>query len=301
MPIVRTIIRTSFRFFHRDGRKILAGLPLFSLLLAQGLLTPAFAQKAVPANDDPPRFLAQPFNTNDPETDARRRAEMKKIIDAKNNHLYIPPAPWQPPATPPAGSAAPAATTQAPAGGARPASPAPNPAAVAAAAAEARKQRLQYVLFSAINKGVLDKVAAALKDGASVGVPYNGYTPAHYAAALQKIDIAKYLVQRGAEIGTKEDAYYMLLHLAAFKGDKEFVLLLLKGGADATVKDSSGKQAWEYTKSQELRDMLKPALPAPTSPEAAHAVKVPSGKGKIGTLQPAADPEKPAAKTPPAQ
>ena len=73
--------------------------------------------------------------------------------------------------------------------------------------------------------------------------PKSGSTPLSVAALHGRLDIAKYLLQRGAKVGATNRDGNTPLHVAAFLCRKEIVELLLKKGASPTVKNRRGETA----------------------------------------------------------
>jgi ankyrin repeat protein len=74
-----------------------------------------------------------------------------------------------------------------------------------------------------------------------------GRTPLHYAAGGKHynrqgrhIEVAKLLVERGADVNAKGDTGYTALHVASGLGQVELVDFLLKNGADVDAKDVRG-------------------------------------------------------------
>ena len=74
-----------------------------------------------------------------------------------------------------------------------------------------------------------------------------GRTPLHYAAFTGTVEIAKLLVEKGANINAVDKSkQWTPLFFAYFMGRAEMAEYLLENGADDTVKDKSGKLASEY-------------------------------------------------------
>jgi ankyrin repeat protein len=85
------------------------------------------------------------------------------------------------------------------------------------------------------------------------------------AALTGHQEIAKILLDHGAEVDTRADDGRTPLMLAAGKGDKDLVAFLLKAGADPTLTDKSGAAAGSLAKAKgykEVADRLQPATPA---------------------------------------
>jgi ankyrin repeat protein len=80
--------------------------------------------------------------------------------------------------------------------------------------------------------------------GADVNLPSNnGFNvfPLHSAAAGNYTDIARMLVDNGAQVNIKQQAGVTPLHSAAQNGNLELLILLLEKGADVTIRMEGGK------------------------------------------------------------
>lgn len=94
-------------------------------------------------------------------------------------------------------------------------------------------------LMMAAFKANMPAVQALLAKGARVNQP--GWTALHYAAAGGADDIARLLVQKGAQIDAESppaSGKYTPLMMAAREGKESTVRLLLDAGADARRKNS---------------------------------------------------------------
>jgi len=80
--------------------------------------------------------------------------------------------------------------------------------------------------------------------GAEVNLPSNnGFNvfPIHSAAAGNYTDIAKMLIDNGANVNVKQTAGVTPLHSAAHNGNLELIILLLEHGAEVNVRMEGGK------------------------------------------------------------
>jgi uncharacterized protein len=82
-------------------------------------------------------------------------------------------------------------------------------------------------------------VTALIARGAQVN--RKGWTPLHFAAAAGDVDIMSILLEHYAYIDAASPTGFTPLMLAAREGKEEAVQLLLREGADATIKDSAFK------------------------------------------------------------
>lgn len=82
-------------------------------------------------------------------------------------------------------------------------------------------------------------VNALIARGAQVN--RKGWTPLHFAATAGDLDIMGILLERHAYIDAASPTGFTPLMLAAREGKEEAVQLLLREGADATIKDEAFK------------------------------------------------------------
>ena len=70
--------------------------------------------------------------------------------------------------------------------------------------------------------------------------------PLHAAAAVNDRDTMKLLLERGADPNARQQMDYTALHGAASRGDVEMAKMLLAHGADAAARSSDGMTAAEF-------------------------------------------------------
>jgi ankyrin repeat protein len=96
-------------------------------------------------------------------------------------------------------------------------------------------------------------VRALLAAGARVNeASSNGMRvmPLHSAAAAQSVPIARLLLEHGAAVNTRQGGGFTPLMEAAFNGQSEMVELLVRHGADPSMKDDDGKSAADHARAQ---------------------------------------------------
>ena len=95
-------------------------------------------------------------------------------------------------------------------------------------------------LHFASEKGNLMMVKFLINGGAQVNAKedYMGQTPLHYAYSSE---VAKYLIDSGSEIESKDNNGYTPLLLAVAKGKIDTVKCLIENGADVEAAANTGK------------------------------------------------------------
>ncbi len=95
--------------------------------------------------------------------------------------------------------------------------------------------------------------------------PFGGSSPLITAAVFGKADMARILIDAGADINFQNNDGSTALISAAFFGRPEIVQLLLDAGADKTIKNKYGATAYEsvitpFSEAKGTYDMLGKAL-----------------------------------------
>jgi hypothetical protein len=102
-----------------------------------------------------------------------------------------------------------------------------------------------------IHTAVFTDNMAALKQHISAGTninerdPYGGSSPLITAALFGKTEMAKVLLDAGADINFQNNEGSTALHVASFFCRPEIVTLLLSKGADKTIKNKYGSTPYE--------------------------------------------------------
>ncbi len=114
-----------------------------------------------------------------------------------------------------------------------------------------------------LNFGNLEIVKVTLELGADIdAVSKNKFsaTPLQGAAAMQNVELARFLISRGANVNCRGEGGGSPLHEAAGSGQLELAKLLLDHGANLNAKDDNGKTpltiALEY-KQTEMERFLR--------------------------------------------
>ncbi|XP_078600101.1 uncharacterized protein LOC144875153 [Branchiostoma floridae x Branchiostoma japonicum] len=103
-------------------------------------------------------------------------------------------------------------------------------------------------LLDACGKGNLQSVKHVIESGhLRVSVEdETGTTPLHLAAANRHVNIARYLLHKGANVDERNHMDETALHLAAGSGDVRMVKLLLEHNADISATDCLGNTALHF-------------------------------------------------------
>jgi ankyrin repeat protein len=102
------------------------------------------------------------------------------------------------------------------------------------------------------------KIKYLIERGADLETKNNkGRTPLHWASTMDCIEIAKLLLDRGADVGAKDKWGLTPLDWASYKDNIELAKLLLDAGADVEAKDVYGRTPLHWACSDEMRDLLK--------------------------------------------
>ncbi|MCD4769718.1 MAG: ankyrin repeat domain-containing protein [Bacteroidales bacterium] len=120
-------------------------------------------------------------------------------------------------------------------------------------------------LFKAFVSNSFETLELLIENGADINLTKkengaNGYAALSYAARSAKLDLIDFLISNGADVNhTTSDGDTPLI-IAAEQESAIVAELLLKNGADKSIKNNSGKIALDFaemTGSQELIDLLK--------------------------------------------
>ncbi|KAI0926197.1 hypothetical protein AcW1_010362 [Taiwanofungus camphoratus] len=81
-------------------------------------------------------------------------------------------------------------------------------------------------------------------------VDIDGRTPLHWAASSESLDIARYLIDQGAEVDCSDSLGWTPLHIAASAGHEEIVRELIGSGADVNRRNDKGLTPMHYSASK---------------------------------------------------
>lgn len=117
-------------------------------------------------------------------------------------------------------------------------------------------------LIEATLAGNVDTVSGLLEQGTDPNLVYNTNTALTYAARDGFTEIARLLVDHGADVNWVDGEGVTPLILASFKNHRELVQLLLDQGADVTVRDQWNQTALDYALRRGEADAIAQLLQA---------------------------------------
>ena len=106
--------------------------------------------------------------------------------------------------------------------------------------------------------GRLDMVKFLVQKGSDVNAVNNdGETALHYASFHNRLDVAKFLVEAGADVNAVNSDGETALHYACLENNIEIAKFLVEAGADVNAVNSDGETALDHASSNENIDIVK--------------------------------------------
>lgn len=107
-------------------------------------------------------------------------------------------------------------------------------------------------IFMAAKNGHRDVVALLLERGDSVNpTRQDGITPLFLAGQERRLDVLALLLEKGADVNVQAPiGGVTLLHIGAFRGDREIVTLLLRHGAGKNARMTAGERPVDLARTQ---------------------------------------------------
>ncbi len=145
------------------------------------------------------------------------------------------------------------------------------------------------LMWIAGRNGNIDVARYLIERGAWVSIEDdNGMRPIHQAAFMGNHDLVAAFVSSGADINAIDDTNVTPLHGAAWSGDLEGVTLYLALGADPTLQNKRGETPYDTANArghEELLALLDPAGPAEAEPESLMPASAPTSVAGTRELQ----------------
>jgi hypothetical protein len=142
-----------------------------------------------------------------------------------------------------------------------------KPAAQETASSKSSVKPPQMDIHTAVVSGNMEAVRQHIAAGSDINIrdPFGGSSPLISAAVFGKPDIAKALIDAGANLNVQNNDGSTALHCAAFFCRPEIVKLLLEKKADKSIKNKYNATAYENVSGsfQEMKpayDMIVNAL-----------------------------------------
>ena len=105
----------------------------------------------------------------------------------------------------------------------------------------------QTPLYYAVDANSTEFAKFLINHGAKVNTKdYFGFTPLHEAVVRGSYNVAKLLIEKGADVNAKDKYGYTPLHLTAIYNRPKLAELLIKHGAKVNVKDNYGNTPLHY-------------------------------------------------------
>jgi ankyrin repeat protein len=83
-------------------------------------------------------------------------------------------------------------------------------------------------------------------------------TPLHDAAFFGRVEIARMLIDAKANVNVQDKSGWTPLHMAAINGKVEVARMLIDAGAKKDIEDNEGRTPYDLTTNEELKKLLKP-------------------------------------------
>ena len=118
-------------------------------------------------------------------------------------------------------------------------------------------KKLEKMMLEGIKQNDLKKVAWALNLGLDINTLLDGFTPLHLAAYGDNMELAKLLIDSGADLEAKNENGETPLHLAAWGDNIEIAKFLIDSGADVNAKTNYGFTPLHRAYSQKMKALLR--------------------------------------------
>ena len=114
-------------------------------------------------------------------------------------------------------------------------------------------------LHVAVREGSVEIARMLIDAGADLDVQdtWGSQTPLHVAAINERVEIARMLIGAGADVNVQDDYGWTPLHYAANNGSVEIAKMLIDAGAKKDIEDNEGGTPYDLTTNEELKKLLK--------------------------------------------
>ena len=86
----------------------------------------------------------------------------------------------------------------------------------------------------------------------------DGWTALHWCARWNRPEIARMLIDAGADLNIQQDNGSTALHVSARWNHPEIARVLIEAGADKTIPNNNGTLPYELPDRKEFKELLKP-------------------------------------------
>ncbi len=115
-------------------------------------------------------------------------------------------------------------------------------------------------LHLAVREGSVEIARMLIDAGADLDVQdtWGSKTPLHEAAHNGRVKIAHMLIDAGANVNVQDGDGETPLHWAAGNGRVEIARMLIDAGSRKDIRDEDGRIPYDFAQTRELKKLLKP-------------------------------------------
>lgn len=118
------------------------------------------------------------------------------------------------------------------------------------------QQFLNDQLFHAAKYSDEHECVRLIERGADIHAIDDGtsWSLLHWATSKNSLSVSRALLERGADVNTKDFHLLSVLHIAAYEGRMDHCLMLLEHGCDPLAQDSQRRTAMDLAVSKDHKD-----------------------------------------------